>query len=209
MWFLPPLLAAHGFAHHWVMRSFAPFYSAFDRETQHAWTGRATALLVQSCVIPITAWFASPITCLHAVGMYMLADMAHMSLYSNGWLTWLHHIVAFLSYCSAFFVSPPTIYVMMQGVVMLEMSSICIQLCWFANKAGLAGSWWFRGLAAFTLFQYFFVRCVGFPLFIVTMTPKMMWPSGAVFSMLNWVWFTQLVSYATAIVKKAGGARLE
>ena len=139
----------------------------------------------------------------------MLADMGHMSLYKNGAMTWAHHLVAFASYCCVFFVSEPTIRAMMMGVVLLETSSVCIQLSWFANKAGYAGQWWFRGLAALTLLQYFIVRCLMFPVFIVTMTPKMMWLSGAIFSMMNWVWFTQLVGYAQAVVKKAGAARLE
>jgi hypothetical protein len=211
MWFLslPPLLALHGLAHHWIMRSIAPFYSAFDTEGQHAWTGRATALMVQGGLIPLTALFGTPTSCLHVIGMYMVADMAHMSLYHNSRLTWFHHVLAFLSYCSVFFVRPQMIYVMMLGVVILEVSSICIHLCWFANKMDLAGRWWFRWLAAFTLFQYFLLRCIVFPLYVFFMTPKVMWVSGVIFSVMNWIWFGQLVGYATAVMRKAGGERLE
>lgn len=211
MWFLalPPLLALHGLAHHWVMRSFVPFYSSFNLETQHAWTGRATALLVQGVLIPVTAWLGPPTTCLHVVGMYMLTDMSHMAMYHQDRVTWAHHIVAFLSYCAVSFASPATIRAMAGGVVLLETSSVCLQLCWFANKAGYAGQWWFKWLAGLTLFQYFLLRCIMFPLYIAFLTPKLMWVSGAIFSVMNWFWFVQLVGYAQAVVRKAGGARLE
>ena len=211
MWFLslPPLLALHGLVHHWGMRSFVPFYSAFDVDTQHGWVGRATAFVVQAGLIPITAWLAPPTVCLHVIGMYMLADMGHMSMYPNGRLTWVHHIIAFLSYCTLPFMSPVAIVAMMRGVVLLELSSVCIHLCWFANKAGLAGEWWFRYLASFTLFQYFLLRCIAFPLFLFFMTPKILWVPGTIFSVMNWVWFSQLVGYAQAVLRKSGDARLE
>lgn len=211
MWFLtlPPLFALHGLIHHNVMMAVAPFYPLFDTQTQNAWVGRATALLVQSVVLPATAIWSTPANCLHVLGMYMVADCIHMTTYRNDLSSWIHHGFAIASYTAVFFVPPHTARAMMFGALLLELTSPWIQLCWFANKAGYAGTQWFRRLSIFTISIYFALRCIAFPLFIVTTTPRIMWVSGLVFTGLNWMWFVQLIGYANAVIRKAGGARLE
>lgn len=211
MWFLyiPPLLAFHGLIHHNVMMEMVPFYRLFDAQTQNAWVGRATALLVQSVLLPAAAIWTTPTNCLHVLGMYLVADSIHMSLYRNDLSNWIHHGVAIASYTAVFFVPAYTVKAMMVAGLLLEFTSPWIQLCWFANKAGYAGTVWFRRLSVFTISIYFALRCVAFPVFIVTSTPKLMWIPGGVFTALNWMWFVQLIGYANAVIRKAGGARLE
>jgi hypothetical protein len=211
MWFLaiPPLLALHTAAHYAYMNAYVPFYQAFDRTTKHCWAARATALAVQAVVLPVASIWGAHEFCLHVLGMYILTDSIHLAMYDRDPMTWIHHVVTFLSYSATFFVDPDTVYVMMIGTMILEWTSPWIQLCWFANKSGLARRWWFFHLSGFTVLNYFAVRCVGFPYYIITYTPKLLWPSGFFFTVLNWVWLVQLVGYAKAVNKKAGEVRLE
>ena len=207
MWFLslPPLLAAHGLIHHNVMMAVAPFYPLFDSQTQNAWVGRATALAVQAVLLPAAAIWGAPMDCLNVLGMYLIADSIHMSMYHNPISSWIHHALGIVSYTAAFFVPAYTVRAMMAGALLLEFTSPWIHLCWFANKAGYAGTQWFRRLSACTLSIYFALRCVAFPIFIVTSMPKLMWASGLMFTVLNWMWFVQLIGY----IRKVGGERLE
>lgn len=211
MWFLslPPLLALHGILHHTVMMAAAPFYPLFDSQTQNAWVGRATALVVQSVMLPAAAIWSTPANCLHVIGMWVISDTIHMSLYHNDIASWVHHGFAIVSYLAVFFLPLSSVRIMMAGCLLLEFTSPWIHLCWFANKAGYAGTEWFRRLSTFTLCIYFAIRCIAFPLFVVVATPQIMWVSGAVFTLLNWMWMFQLIGYASAVIKKAGGERLE
>jgi hypothetical protein len=205
MWFLAllPLLAAHSAAHHMVMNAYVPFYQAFDIKTKHVWTSRATALLVQAVLLPAAAIWGRVDAGLHVLGMYILSDCIHLITYDHDPMTWAHHTLAFLSYLGTFFVSAHLVRTMLIATLILEWTSPWIQICWFANKAGLASRPWFYPLSGFTLINYFIVRCIGFPYFVFTYTPKFMWIVGSLFSILNWIWMFELVGYARAVHRKA------
>ena len=205
MWFLSflPLLAAHSAAHHAFMNAYVPFYQAFDTKTKHTWTSRATALLVQAVVLPVAAIWGPPAAGLHVLGMYILSDSIHLMTYDHDPMTWAHHTLAFLSYLATFFVNAHVVRAMLIGTLILEWTSPWIQVCWLANKAGLASRPWFYHLSGFTLINYFLVRCIGFPYFVFVHMPKIMWVAGSLFSMMNWIWMFQLVGYAAAVNRKA------
>ena len=206
---LVPLYSLHSLAHHYVMSAVAPFYRAFDTFTKHSWTGRMTSFVTQVVVLPLMSYFGHG-AYHHVLGMYILADSLHMSLYlRNDFLAWVHHIVCLIGYGVSLVVSQQALDIMITGTLMLELTSPLIHLCWFFNKAGYLGEWWFPYLAGLTLLNFFVVRCLWFPLFVWFSVPKMLWTFGVALQILNFVWFYQLVGYALALARKSGGSRLE
>lgn len=198
---LLPLYSLHGLIHHAILEVKAPFYKAFDIATKHAWVGRATSLATQVVVLPLMSWFGA--AAYHDVlSMYILHDMLHMTFYlRHDTLAWIHHVVCLLGYGVTFFVSDQVVSLMNAASLILELTSPLIHLCWFANKAGYSGAWWFPSLAGATLINYFVIRCVWFPYFVLYSMPKMLWAFGIVLTALNVVWFSQLIGYARAVLR--------
>ena len=204
-----PLYALHGLVHHSIMEVSAPFYQAFDTFTKHSWVGRATAFVTQVAVLPLMAYFGQS-AYHHVLAMYILNDSLHMSLYlQHDKLSWLHHVVCLVGYGVSFFVSKEVEVLMVTGTLILELTSPLIHLCWFANKAGYSGAGWFPFLAGATLLNYFAVRCIWFPYFVLSSLPKTLWVFGFILSGLNMIWFYQLIGYAAAVLRKSGTTRLE
>ena len=204
-----PLYSLHGLFQHYVMEAVAPFYQAFDTFTKHAWVGRATSIVTQVVVLPLMLYFGQS-AYHHVLAMYILNDTLHMAIYlRQDVLSWIHHVVCLIGYGVSFFVTPEVLYLMNMGTLILELTSPLIHLCWFANKAGYSGAWWFRYLAGLTILNYFVIRCVWFPYFVFTSIPKHLWFFGGVLTVLNCIWMAQLIGYARAVLRKSGGERLE
>jgi len=211
MWTLAilPFYSIHGLLHHSFMEAVAPFYRAFDTFTKHSWVGRATSIVTQVVILPLMSYFGQN-DYHHMLAMYILNDTFHMALYlQHDVLSWTHHIVCLIGYGVSFFVTPERLRLMNTGTLILELTSPLIHLCWFANKAGYSGSWWFPYLAGLTLLNYFIIRCVWFPYFVLMFIPKNLWVFGGVLALLNYVWMVQLIGYAKAVVRNSGGVRLE
>lgn len=207
---LIPLYALHGVVHHYVMNSIAPFYQAFDTFTKHCWIGRATSFATQIAVLPLMAYFGQSSAYHHVLGMYILSDSIHMTLYMrDDVLSWVHHILCSIGYFVMMFVSEEVVSIMVTGSLILELTSPLIHLCWFVNKSGYSQTRWFPYLAGLTLLNFFVVRCVWFPYFVLHSLPKMLWGFGVVLMALNVMWFYKLIGYANVVVRKAGGSRLE
>ena len=197
-----PLYPLHGVLHHYAMMVVAPFYRAFDTFTKHCWIGRMTSIATQVIVLPLMAYFGHT-SYHHVLGMYIFADSLHMSLYlRNDILAWIHHIVCLIGYGVTLFVSREVLNVMIAGTLMLELTSPLIHICWFANKAGYSGSWWFPYLAGITLLNFFVIRCIWFPLFVWYSIPKILWGFGITLQILNFIWFYKLIGYALAVLRK-------
>lgn len=194
-----PYFTLHTLAQH-TLWSYAPFYQSFPSYTKHSWSSRMTSLVTQLIVLPASAFFGAETFCLHALGMYILNDMAHCLLYEPDLMTWIHHVGTFGGYLYTYWAPPETLHAMMVGTLILESTAPWIHLCWFANKAGLTGRPWFPYLAGWTIVYYAAARCLYFPYYIVAQTPLIMWPLGFFFTTLNWIWLTKLVAYARALL---------
>lgn len=186
-----------------------PFYRAFDPYTRNSWAGRMTAVVTQAVVLPVTAYFGGETACLHALGAYIANDMLHCSVYEPDRMNWLHHLVTFGGYVYAVWIAPELAYALVACSLLLETTAPWIHLCWFANKAGYASRPWFPYLAGWTILVYGAMRCLYFPWYVWTTVPPTLLPLGAFFTGLNWIWFVKLIGYARAVLKKAGGSRLE
>jgi hypothetical protein len=204
-----PYFTFHTLLQHTLWNAYAPFYQGFDWYTKNCWVARSTALVTQLIVLPASAFFGAETLCMHLLGMYILNDSLHCLLYEPDLMTWIHHVATFGGYLYTFWAPPDVIHLMMVGTLILESTAPWIQVCWFANKAGLTGKAWFPYLAGWTLVYYAAARCLYFPYFIVTQTPLLMWPLGFFFTTLNWIWFSKLVRYAQRLLKKDGDDRLE
>ena len=204
-----PFFALHSAVHHWILNARAPFYQAFDTFTKHCWVARMTALATQVLVLPISGFMGAETFCMNVLGMYILHDMVHCAFYERNRMTWIHHIVTFAGYIYSFWATPDVFHRMVIGVLILESTSPFIQLCWLANKSKNTANRWFPVLAGWTLAFYFAVRCLYFPYYIVYSTPMVMWPLGAIFTIMNWIWMHQLVGYARAVLRNSGIERLE
>jgi len=205
-----PLYPLYGLLHHYTMLATAPFYRAFDTFTKHSWIGRVTSITTQVAVLPLMAFFGNNSNYHHVLAMYMIADTSHMSLYMrNDVLAWVHHILCLVGYVVMQFISQELVDIMVTGSLMLELTSPLIHMCWFANKSGYSGAWWFPYLAGLTITNFFVVRCIWFPMFVWYSVPKTLWAFAIVLQTLNVIWFYRLIGYALAIVRKPGGPRLE
>jgi hypothetical protein len=207
--FFLPYFTLHTLGQYTLWNHYVPFFRSFDSYTKNSWAGRATSLMIQAIVLPTSAFFGAETFCLNALGMYILNDMFHCALYEPDIMTWIHHVATFGGYLYTFWATPHIVHLMMVGTLILESTAPFVQLCWFANKAGLAKKAWFPYLAGWTLVYYLLARCLYFPYFVFWYTPSMVWPLGALFTVLNWIWFYKLVGYALALLRKAGAARLE
>ena len=212
MWplLLVPLYGLHGLIHHYVLNAVAPFYQAFDTFTKHSWIGRTTSFVTQVLVLPLMAYFGQSSAYHHVLAMYMLADLFHLALYHRSDIAvWLHHILCVVGYGVTFFVSQNALDIMVRGSLVLELTSPLIHLSWFATKLGYSQTRWFPALAGLTILNFFVIRCVWFPYFVLYSLPKMLWGFGLVLMVLNILWFYKLVGYALAAIRKPGGSRLE
>ena len=191
------------------METYVPFYRAFDCYTKHCWVGRATALVTQLIVLPLSTAFGFDTFCMHTLGMYILHDSLHCALYEKDAMTWIHHVATLGGYMYIFWAPADIVHLMVVATMLLESTSPLIQVCWFVNKSGYSGAKWFPYLAGATLLMYLVVRCIYFPYFVFLHLPGYSKLLGAVFTALNWMWFYKLIGYAQNVLKKSGSARLE
>lgn len=201
-------LPMHTLFHHTVMDAVAPFYQAFDTATKHAWSGRATSFVTQAAILP--AFLNGNMTVFHhSLGAYIAADMLHMLMYAKrDIMMWAHHIGSLTAYVLSFQLPPELNATLLQGAFLMECTNPFVHGCWFANKAGYSTSWWFPYFAGLTISVYFAFRCIAFPWFVLTRMPLALWVFGIPFTMMNYAWFVQLVTYAKAVLTKAGASRL-
>lgn len=202
------LFPLHTMLVHAVMSKFAPFYQAFDTFTKHAWSGRATSLVTQPIVLPAYG-FGNVTFFHHTLGAYIAADTLHMMLYlRRDILAWIHHIATLGAYALSSTLPANVTERLLHGTFFLELSNPLVHIAWFLNKAGYSAAGWYKYLAGTTIVNYFVTRCVLFPKFVMTEMPTTLWPIGAVFIALNFIWFVQLIRYAMKVLRKPGGSRL-
>lgn len=199
-----PLFGLYGLLHHCLMHAVAPSYRAFDTFTKHSWIGRGTSITTQVIVLPLMAYFGQSAVYHHVLAMYMIADMAHMSMYlQNDIPVWIHHALCLVGYGVTFFISQEMLDVMVTGSLVLELTSPLIHLSWFANKLGYSQSPWFPYLAGLTLVNFFVVRCIWFPYFLWYSVATSLWIFGFMFMVLNVYWMYKLVGHGLAVLTKA------